>query len=71
MNKETGFEEVHRDLIKTIAFLPKQEGVASNMGSLLVPTMRKVVSSPLFDKVEFSKLQRDIKKFSIEKYDMY
>jgi len=62
---------VHRDLIKTIAFLPKQDGITSNAGSLLVPSFRKGLSSSLFDKVEFSKLQKDIKKFSIERYDMF
>ena len=62
---------MHRDLIKTIAFLPKQDTIVSNTGSLLVPSFRKGFASPLFDKVEFSKLQKDIRKFSIERYDMF
>ena len=67
MKDRPSSDTVHKELVKTVAFLPKD----TRSVSLLGKSKESFDSNPLFEKLEFATLRKEIQKYKIENFDMY
>jgi len=66
MKDKPSSDTVYKELIKTVAFLPKDTRSVS-----LGKSKESSDINPLFEKLEFATIRKELQKYKIENFDMY
>ncbi|EAR93727.2 PAS domain S-box protein, putative (macronuclear) [Tetrahymena thermophila SB210] len=64
-------EEVHKDLVKTVAFMPKADSQQNIMSQTQFAKKIQPQQSLLYQKLEYQNLQKELQQYNLDQYDMF
>ncbi|KAL4512015.1 hypothetical protein ABPG72_005017 [Tetrahymena utriculariae] len=64
-------EEVHKDLVKTVAFMPKIDSQQNLMSQTQLVKKMQSQQSILYQKLEYQNLQKELQSYSLDQFDMF
>ncbi|KAL4475172.1 hypothetical protein ABPG74_001868 [Tetrahymena malaccensis] len=64
-------EEVHKDLVKTVAFMPKTDSQQNIMSQTQLVKKIQPQQSILYQKLEYQNLQKELQQYSLDQFDMF